>query len=49
MDIDKILLALDTMSCALADHNHQWTAEDKHIYEQALIELGISHTANKES
>jgi len=41
IDIDKILLALDTMACALSDHNHEWTLGDRHIYEQVLIELGI--------
>jgi len=37
---EKVLLALHTMGCALAEHEHVWTVEDRHIYETALRELG---------
>lgn len=44
MNTEKILLALDTLSCALSDHNHIWTVEDRHVYESALRELDGEET-----
>ena len=46
MDTEKIQLALDTMACALADHNHQWSKEDRFIYESAIAELETKDTVD---
>jgi hypothetical protein len=39
MNIPLIINALDAMGLALTDHNHQWTEEDRSIYEKAIKEL----------
>jgi hypothetical protein len=34
-----ITKALDKLGIALADHNHQWTAEERRLYERAIAIL----------
>lgn len=33
-----ILKALDVLGLALVDHNHQWTPEERQLYEKAVVE-----------
>jgi hypothetical protein len=37
-DKDKQLIidALDTLACILTDYNHQWTDEERQLYEKAI-------------
>lgn len=34
-----ITKALDKLGLALADHNHQWTDEERRLYERAMAIL----------
>lgn len=45
---EAVILALDTLACALTNYNHAWSEEDRHIYEQALISLGIEVSHERE-
>ena len=38
MNVDKqlIIKALDMLGCALADYHHQWTDEERELYEQSI-------------
>jgi hypothetical protein len=35
-DQQLVIGALDSLGCALADHNHQWTEGERAIYEAAV-------------
>lgn len=36
-----LLVALDTLSCALEGHGHHWTEDEREVFEQALSVVGI--------
>ena len=39
MAIEIIIRALDILALALADHHHQWTDEERRLYEEAIAML----------
>jgi hypothetical protein len=34
-DLDKLQKCLDALGCALAGHDHVWTADERSLYENA--------------
>lgn len=36
MDNTKIIKTLDRLALALVEHSHQWTAEERELYEQSI-------------
>ena len=38
-DKEKVLLALDTLAVALVDHDHNWSSEERSLYEEAVKAL----------
>lgn len=41
--ITTIMSALDTLSLALTDHDHQWTNKERKVYEDAVSLLTSSY------
>ena len=36
---EVIIKALDKLGLALVEHNHKWTAEERRLYERAILLL----------
>jgi len=39
MDKQLIIKALNKLALALTDYNHQWTNEERNLYEKAMVLL----------
>ena len=43
MNTELIKAALDALSLALVEHNHNWTLEERTLYEDAIKECVRDH------
>jgi hypothetical protein len=48
-DKKLILKALDALALALTEHHHQWTYEQRSLYEQAVKQCETSSFGNRRS
>lgn len=46
MSNEEILECLDALGLALAEHDHQWTPEQRSSYERCAAFLRINHAAD---
>lgn len=45
--VSPILMALDALGVALADHGHTWTDRERNLYETAVEYLTVESEADK--